>query len=83
MFFEFIKDVKKELIKAQAKHKIQYESEKKMYQKMISGVSKTDDTKRKIAKRNESSYTRFVAAGLALAVASIGVALFARYKNML
>lgn len=79
----FLKDVKKELTKAQAKHKIQYESEKKMYQKMISGVSKTGDTKRKTAKKNESSYTGFVVAGLAVAVASIGVALFARYKNML
>ncbi|CAF0749382.1 unnamed protein product [Brachionus calyciflorus] len=76
-------DIQKELSKAQAKHKIQYENEKKMYQKMMSGASKKEETKKaKIIKKNESNFTNYLAAGAVFAVASIGVALFARYKNL-
>lgn len=94
MFLLSIKEVKKELTKAQTKHKIQYENEKKMYKKMISGVSNTssqgNDDKSKSRKSGasgkksdtDSSFVGYMAAGLAIAVASIGIALFARYKNI-
>lgn len=61
-----------------------------MYQKMISGVSKTetDEAKIKLSKisksgknKKDSSYVNYIAAGLVVAAASVGVALFARYKN--
>lgn len=70
------------MTKAQAKHKVQYENEKKMYQKMMSGASKKDENKKKAAKKADSNYSSIIAAGLAVAVASVGVALYARYKNM-
>lgn len=54
-----------------------------MYQKMMSGVTKNDEKKSKTANNNDnSSYSGYIAAGLAVAVASIGFALFARYKNI-
>ena len=71
------------MTKAQAKHKIQYENEKKMYQKMISGASKKDESKKANGvKKADSNYTSIITAGLAVAVASVGFALYARYKNM-
>jgi hypothetical protein len=71
-------------------HKINYENEKRMYQKMISAVSKTEDEINKLKastknkKKSESSaYIGYLAAGLAVAAASVGVAMFARYKNLI
>ena len=92
----FFKDVKNELTKAQAKYKTQYENEKKMYQKMMSGVSpdSKNETKKvkssKLSKssintncnKNDSSYKSYVLAGLAVAALSIGVTMLAKYKNM-
>ena len=96
-------EVRKELAKAQAKHKVQYESEKQMYKKMMSGVSKSqeaderriDKLKKSSAKRsaagnnnnnnssnnNNSNIPYYLMAGLAVALVSVGVALFSRYKN--
>ena len=84
-------EVKKELTKAQTMHKVQYENEKRMYQKMISAVSKTEDEINKIKNKQSkssknketASYIGYVAAGLFVAAASVGVALFARSKNLI
>jgi hypothetical protein len=84
--------VRKELAKAQTMHKINYENEKRMYQKMISAVSKTEDdlgklkakVKNGVSKQSpNAAYIGYIAAGLAVAAASVGVALFARYKNLI
>ncbi len=82
------KEVQNELLKAQAKHKLQYEKEKRMYQKMMSGVSETNkktDSKTKSNSQKNDSFPLFsyAAAGLVIAAASIGVAMFAKYKNLL
>lgn len=59
---------------------------------MISAVGKTEQDMAKInenaarSKKNDkdsSSYIHYIAAGVAIAVASVGVALFARYKNII
>ena len=86
-------EVKKELAKAQAKHKLQYDNEKKLYQKMISGVSKTEEEQNKKIKsriknsnknqKSESSLIGYVATGLFIAAASVGIAVLARYKNLI
>ena len=85
-------EVKKELTKAQAKHKLQYDNEKKLYKKMISGVSKTEEEQNKKIKsrvknekspKSDSSLAGYVATGLFIAAASIGIAVFARYKNLI
>ena len=85
-------EVRKELAKAQAKHKMQYDNEKKLYKKMISGVSKTEEEQNKKIKsrlkndknqKNDSSLVGYLATGLFIAAASIGVAVFARYKNLI
>ena len=84
-----MKEVKKELAKAQTMHKVQYENEKRMYQKMISAVSKTEEdmdkikNKRNKGRKESNSYLGYIAAGLFVAAASVGVALFARSKNMI
>jgi len=80
-------DVKTELVKTQAKYKTQYENEKRMYQKMISGVSPDSKSEKKVSKakiRNDttSSYLSYVMAGVAVAALSIGVTMFAKYRNM-
>ena len=93
-------EVRKELAKAQAKHKLQYDTEKKMYQKMISGVSKTEEEQSKKLKasisktnrnsnnndknqKNDSSLVGYIATGVFIAAASVGVAMLARYKNLI
>lgn len=77
-------EVKNELAKAQAKHKAQYEKEKKMYQKMMSSPS---DEKKKSAKQTNnketSSLLTYGIAGLLMAGATLGVAMLAKYKNLL
>ena len=85
--FQNKKDVKTELVKTQAKYKTQYENEKRMYQKMISGVSPDSKSEKKVSKakiRNDttSSYLSYVMAGVAVAALSIGVTMFAKYRNM-
>jgi hypothetical protein len=80
------------LTKAQTMHKVQYENEKRMYKKMMTAVSKTEDEINKLKNSNKnkqsnnsgsSGLTGYVAAGLLVAAASVGVALFARYKNLI
>jgi tetratricopeptide (TPR) repeat protein len=82
-------EVKKELVKAQTKHRLQYENEKKLYKKMISGVmdakSEADiaagKLKAGLKNKNDSSYTTLIAAGLAIALVSVGLALYSKYRN--
>lgn len=60
---------------------------------MISGVSKTEEEQKNKLKarlknnstknKNDSSYYAYVATGLVVAAASIGLAVFARYKNII
>ena len=79
-------EVKNELLKAQAKHKIQYEKEKKMYQKMINGVSKPAKPVKEQAssnKKESSPFFSYAAAGILLAAASVGIALLAKSKNLI
>lgn len=86
-------DIKKELTKAQTKQKLQYENEKKLYKKMISGVSTQQEnnsssrldvlSKGNKTKRSDSNYFTFLATGLVIAVASVGIAWLARYKNII
>ena len=83
------KDVKAELTKAQAKYKTQYENEKKMYQKMIGGVSPQKQERKNsvpksssTSKSDTSGYLNYVLAGVAVAAVSIGVTMLAKYKNM-
>ena len=86
--FVVLKEVKNELIKAQTKYKIQRENEKKLYQKMLQGVSeKTEEVQKRSKSRlnntTTSNYFGFIAAGVVIAVASIGVAMFVKYKNLI
>lgn len=81
-------EVKKELAKAQAKHKIQYQNEKNLYKKMMTGVTNettkvAEKTKLKTSSKSktDTSYTSYIAAGVALALVSVGIALFSKYKN--
>lgn len=95
ILWNHFKDVKNELTKAQAKYKTQYENEKKMYQKMMSGVSPDSKNESKSKSRSSklktansetdanSSYKSYVLAGLAVAAVSIGITMFAKYKNMI
>ncbi len=97
ILWNHFKDVKNELTKAQAKYKTQYENEKKMYQKMMSGVSPDSKNESKSKSRSRSSklktansetdanssYKSYVLAGLAVAAVSIGITMFAKYKNMI
>jgi FK506-binding protein 8 len=87
-------EVRKELTKAQAKHKLQYDNEKKLYKKMISGVSAEEQNKKvkskvRDAKLNgqksgsESSIVGYIATGMFIAAASVAVAVLARYKNLI
>ncbi len=82
-----MKEVKNELAKAQAKHKLQYEKEKRMYQKMMRGTSDEKETnKPKTANSSSggfSSFATYTAAGLLMAGATLGVAMLAKYKNLL
>ena len=82
-----MKEVKNELMKAQAKHKLQYEKEKKMYQKMMRGTSEEKEVKKAKAEAAKSSgfssFATYTAAGLLMAGATLGVAMFAKYKNLL
>ena len=82
----YLKEIKKELTKAQTKYKAQYESEKKMYAKMLNvdKESKPEIKLKQIKSKNddESNFTKYLVAGLAIATASIGVAVFAKYKNV-
>lgn len=83
-------EVRKELNKAQTMRKAQYENEKRMYQKMISGVSKAEEqldrikskSSQKGKQKESSSYVGYMAVGLLLAAASVGAALFARSRNI-
>ena len=82
-----LKDVKNELTKAQTKYKTQYENEKKMYQKMIGGVSPNNkkeklNKKESKSKNESSSYLTYVVAGIAVAALSIGFTMLAKYKNV-
>jgi tetratricopeptide (TPR) repeat protein len=81
-------EVKKELAKAQAKHKVQYQNEKNLYKKMMTGVTNEaakvgEKTKLKtnLKSKSDTSYTTYIAAGIGLALVSIGIALFSKYKN--
>ncbi len=79
--------MKNELTKAQAKHKLQYEKEKKMYQKMMRGTSEEKQEKKVKTENTKSSglssFATYTAAGLLMAGATLGVAMFAKYKNLL
>lgn len=85
-------DVRKELIKAQTIHKKQYESEKKLYKKMMSGVSEeknqeagksTKNTALKSESASNSKVLKYLfATGALVAAASIGIALLARYRSL-
>lgn len=103
--FEDNADIRKELERAQAKHKIQYAKEKEMYQKMISGVgaipddlSPSSSTTAKVTNKkkstteektnnnssNGSNFFNYLAtAGVIVAIASIGIAAYAKYKNLI
>lgn len=82
-------EVKNELAKAQAKYKVQRENEKKLYQKMLQGVSETSEQAQKKSKSKStanvatSNYFGYLAAGVVIAVASVGVAMFVKYKNLI
>ena len=82
----YLKEIKKELTKAQTKYKAQYESEKIMYAKMFNvDKEKKPESKSKQAQNkneNESNFTKYLVAGTAIAAASIGLAVFAKYKNV-
>ena len=82
-------DVRKELTKAQTMHKKQYESEKKLYKKMMSGVSeeKSQVVEKSAGLKSESASNSKVlkylfATGALVAAASIGIALLARYRSL-
>ncbi len=70
--------MKNELTKAQAKHKLQYEKEKKMYQKMMRGTSEEKQEKKVKTENTKSSglssFATYTAAGLLMAGATLGVA---------
>lgn len=84
-------DIKKELAKVQAKYQVEHEKEKQMYKKMISGVSKKSEQtdQQKVSNRMSTSkddnklfnMSYLTAAGVLLAVAGIGIAAYAKYKN--
>lgn len=78
-------EVKNELTKAQAKHKLQYEKEKKMYQKMMRGTSEEKEVKSNEQRSNNSasSILTYTVAGVIMAGATLGVAMLAKYKNLL
>lgn len=79
-------EVKNELAKAQQKHKIQYEKEKKMYQKMMQSPDAAEKKKKAgeaNAKKGTSPLVSYTIAGLLMASATLGVALLAKYKNLL
>ena len=93
-----LKDILKELGRAQAKYKIQYAKEKEMYQKMLSGVSTTPETpaisanakkatenkkKTKPNNNNNNFFSYLATAGVIVAIASIGIAAYAKYKNLI
>ena len=79
-----IKEVKNELNKAQAKHKAQYEKEKKMYQKMMRSPSEEKKEKEEKSKKKETSpILTYTIAGLLMAGATLGVAMLAKSKNLL
>lgn len=77
--------MKNELTKAQAKHKLQYEKEKKMYQKMMRGTSEEKEVKSNEQRSNNSasSILTYTVAGVIMAGATLGVAMLAKYKNLL
>lgn len=75
-------EVKNELAKAQAKHKTQYEKEKRMYQKMMRGTSE-EKKKEKEKKKETSSFLSYTIAGLLMGGAAIGAAMLAKSKNLL
>ncbi len=88
------KDISKELSKAQAKYKLQYDNEKKLYKKMIAGVSPIKDNneiRKKLSlsnrsndKNNANSYFKLsyiAATGAIVLMASLGVALYSKYKS--
>lgn len=82
-------EIKKELVKAQAKHKIQYENEKRMYKKMIDGAG--DETKKtkkggalssKQSKKTETnSYLSYLAVAGLVAAGSFGLAMLLKYSK--
>ena len=82
-------EVRKELKKAQDKHKIQYQNEKKLYKKMMSGVVESTKlenelllkSKTSLKNKNDATYKTLIAAGLALALVSVGIALYTKYRN--
>lgn len=77
-------EVKNELNKAQAKHKAQYEKEKKMYQKMMRSPSEEKKEKEEKSKKKETSpILTYTIAGLLMAGATLGVAMLAKSKNLL
>lgn len=85
-------DVRKELTKAQTMHKKQYESEKKLYKKMMSGVSEeksqeagksaTNAALKSESASNSKVLKYLFATGALVAAASIGIALLARYRSL-
>lgn len=78
------KEVKNELLKAQTKHKQQYEKEKKMYQKMMrSPSSEKKASKASKGDSKPSPVITYAVAGLLMAGATLGIAMFAKYKNLL
>ena len=81
------KEVKNELTRAQAKHKIQYAKEKQMYKKMMRSTSDDEIEKNanttKEKKSGTSPFVTYTVAGMLMAGATLGVAMFARYKNLL
>jgi tetratricopeptide (TPR) repeat protein len=81
-------EIKKELTKAQLKHKVQYENEKRMYKKMMDGVSPEAEIKKlkslKKSKGNsETGIITYVAIAGAVVAASVGLAVLLKYKNNL
>jgi len=76
-------EVKNELTKAQAKHKLQYEKEKKMYKKMMQSPSEEKKIDVKAKAKSDSSFIAYAAAGLIMGGAAIGMAMLAKSKNLL
>lgn len=81
------KEVKNELTKAQQKHKIQYDKEKRMYQKMMQSPDAAEKKKKANEaaekKKGTSPLVSYTIAGVLMAGVTLGVAMLAKSKNLL
>lgn len=80
-------EVKNELTKAQQKHKIQYDKEKRMYQKMMQSPDAAEKKKKANEaaekKKGTSPLVSYTIAGVLMAGVTLGVAMLAKSKNLL